>query len=79
MTAFQNFMSIIAALLPNPDRLRRLQAAIRGRHQIASCPDWGALHRLCETQPVSTGAPRPAKSAKPAVPAKTSDLAPSGF
>jgi AraC-like DNA-binding protein len=47
-------MSIIAALLPNPDRLRRLQAAIRGRHQIASCPDWGALHRLCETQPVST-------------------------
>ena len=47
-------MSIIAALIPNPDRLRRLQAAIRGRHQIAPCADWGALHRLCETQPVST-------------------------
>ena len=47
-------MSIIAALLPNPDRLRRLQTAIRGRHQIAPCADWGALHRLCETQPVST-------------------------
>ena len=47
-------MSIIAALLPNPDRLRRLQAAIRGRHQIAPCPDWSGLHRLCETQPVST-------------------------
>ncbi|NUQ11401.1 MAG: helix-turn-helix domain-containing protein [Gemmatimonadaceae bacterium] len=46
-------MSIIAALLPNPDRLRRLQATIRGRHQIAPCDDWGALHRLCETQPVS--------------------------
>ena len=47
-------MSIIAALLPNQDRLRRLQTAIRGRHQIAPCPDWSALHRLCETQPVST-------------------------
>ena len=47
-------MSIIAALLPNQDRLRRLQTAIRGRHQIAPCSDWGALHRLCETQPVST-------------------------
>jgi len=47
-------MSIIAALLPQPDRLRRLQAAIRGRHQIASCQDWAELHRVCETQPVST-------------------------
>src|SRR3970040_1702659 len=47
-------MSIIAALLPNQDRLRRLQTAIRGRHQIALCSDWGALHRLCETQPIST-------------------------
>src|SRR5688572_28457931 len=47
-------MSIIAALLPNQDRLRRLQTAIRGRHQIAPCTDWGALHRLCETQPVAT-------------------------
>ena len=47
-------MSFIAALLPNQDRLRRLQTAIRGRHQIAPCPDWNALHRLCETQPVST-------------------------
>ena len=47
-------MSIIAALLPNQDRLRRLQTAIRGRHQIAPCSDWGALQRLCETQPVAT-------------------------
>ena len=47
-------MSIIAAMLPNQDRLRRLQTAIRGRHQIAPCSDWGALHRLCETQPVAT-------------------------
>jgi AraC-like DNA-binding protein len=46
-------MSIIAALLPNQDRLRRLQTAIRGRHQIAPCSDWGALHRMCETQPVA--------------------------
>lgn len=47
-------MSIIAALLPGQDRLRRLQAAIRGRHQIAPCQDWGGLQRLCETQPVFT-------------------------
>lgn len=47
-------MSIIAALLPHPDRLRRLQAAIRGRHQISPCQDWGELRRICETQPVST-------------------------
>ena len=46
-------MSIIVALLPKQDRLRRLQAAIRGRHQIAPCEDWLALHRLCETQPVA--------------------------
>jgi AraC-like DNA-binding protein len=47
-------MSIIAALLPHPDRLHRLQAAIRGRHQISPCKDWGELQRVCETQPVST-------------------------
>jgi AraC-like DNA-binding protein len=46
-------MGIIAALLPQPDRLRRLQAAIRGRHQIAPCDSWGDLRRVCETQPVT--------------------------
>lgn len=45
-------MSILAALLPNQDRLYRLHAAIRGRHQIAPCEDWGALRLICETQPV---------------------------
>jgi AraC-like DNA-binding protein len=47
-------MSIIAALLPQPDRLRRLQAAIRGRHQIAACQGWDELRRTCESQPVAT-------------------------
>jgi AraC-like DNA-binding protein len=47
-------MGIIAALLPHQDRLRRLRAATRGRHQVAACADWGELRRLCETQPVST-------------------------
>lgn len=46
-------MGIITALLPQQDRLRRLQAAIRGRHQIVPCADWGELRRSCETQPVS--------------------------
>jgi AraC-like DNA-binding protein len=46
-------MGIIVALLPQPDRLRRLQAAIRGRHHIAPCDDWGTLRRVCDTQPVS--------------------------
>jgi AraC-like DNA-binding protein len=46
-------MGVIVALLPQPDRLRRLQAAIRGRHQIVPCGDWGELRRSCETQPAS--------------------------
>lgn len=46
-------MSIVAALLPNPERLRRLHAALRGRHSVAPCEDWGALRRTCDTQPVT--------------------------
>ena len=45
-------MGIVAALVPNPARLFRLRAAIRGRHLVESCPDWGAVTRLCGEQPV---------------------------
>ncbi len=45
-------MGIVAALLPNPARLFRLRAAIRGRHAVEACTDWAAVTRLCEEQPV---------------------------
>jgi AraC-like DNA-binding protein len=45
-------MGLIAALLPNPDRLYRLHAALRGRHTVEACRDWAMLRRLCDTQPV---------------------------
>ncbi|MEW5916829.1 MAG: hypothetical protein AB1762_10500, partial [Gemmatimonadota bacterium] len=45
-------MGIVAALLPNPARLFRLRAAIRGRHAVEACADWAAVTRICEEQPV---------------------------
>jgi len=45
-------VGIIAALLPQQDRLRRLQMAVARRHQIVSCVDWTELRRVCELQPV---------------------------
>jgi AraC-like DNA-binding protein len=46
-------MSLIAALLPEPERLRRLEAATSRGHQIVPCGDWAELGRVCEAQPVS--------------------------
>jgi AraC-like DNA-binding protein len=46
-------MGIVAALLPNADRLYRLNGALRGRHTVEACRDWAALRRACDTQPVS--------------------------
>lgn len=45
-------MGIVAALIPNPARLQRLRSAIRGRHAVETCVDWGAVTLLCEAQPV---------------------------
>lgn len=45
-------MSVVAALVTNPARLFRLRAALRGRHTVEPCGDWGALTLLCEKQPV---------------------------
>ena len=45
-------MGIVATLLPNPARLQRLRAAVRGRHALLVCEDWHALTRACEAQPV---------------------------
>lgn len=45
-------MGIVAALVPNPARLYRLRAAIRGRHSVEQCADWAGVTRLCEMQPV---------------------------
>ena len=45
-------MSVVAALVPNPARLYRLRTALRGRHAVEPCSDWGAVTLLCEEQPV---------------------------
>src|SRR5437868_12604069 len=45
-------MGIVVSLLPNPEHGYRLQAAIRGRHTVAGCHDWGELRRICDMQPV---------------------------
>jgi AraC-like DNA-binding protein len=45
-------MGVVAALVLNPARLFRLRAAMRGRHTVEPCLDWGAVTLLCEQQPV---------------------------
>lgn len=45
-------MGVIAALLPNPARLFRLRSAVRGRHSVELCQDWGDVTRLCAERPV---------------------------
>lgn len=45
-------MGVIVTLLPQPGRLQRLRAAIRERHTVVTCEDWGTLTRVCETEPV---------------------------
>lgn len=45
-------MSVVAALIQNPARLLRLRTALRGRHTVEPCGDWGAVTFLCERQPV---------------------------
>ena len=45
-------MSVIATLLPQPLHVQRLRAAIRDRHELQECPDWAALVRTCDREPV---------------------------
>ena len=45
-------MGVIATLLPNPTHLQRLRTAIRDRHHLAICEDWGQLLSACEGQAV---------------------------
>ncbi len=45
-------MGVIATLLPNPKLFRRVEAALRGRHEIVACDDWPSLVHACEHQPV---------------------------
>lgn len=44
-------MAVIATLLP-PGHLQRLRAAVRDRHEVVACDDWGMLTRACERHPV---------------------------
>lgn len=45
-------MGVIATLLPTAAHLQRLRTAIRDRHQLVACDDWGSLLRACERQAV---------------------------
>lgn len=45
-------MGLIAAFLPNPTHLQRLRSAMRDRHSVVGCDDWGALTQACDAQPV---------------------------
>lgn len=45
-------MALLAYLLPNQTHARRLQLAVRNRHTLVTCNDWGALKRTCEREPV---------------------------
>lgn len=45
-------MGVVATLLPNPKHLQRLRLALRDRHDVIVCGDWGSLVRVCEQHPV---------------------------
>lgn len=45
-------MGIIATLLPLPLQVQRLRTALRDRHDLRECSDWGDLMRLCDREPV---------------------------
>jgi AraC-like DNA-binding protein len=45
-------VGVIATLLPNLIHLQRLRTAIRDRHQIVACDDWGTVVHVCEQQSV---------------------------
>src|SRR5437868_4380764 len=45
-------MGVIATLLPNQKLLRRVQTALRGRHEVVTCADWEELVRVCGQQAV---------------------------
>jgi AraC-like DNA-binding protein len=45
-------MGVVAALLRNPVHQHRLQVALRARHAIELCTDWGDLALACDRHPV---------------------------
>ncbi|HVE77842.1 MAG TPA: helix-turn-helix domain-containing protein [Gemmatimonadaceae bacterium] len=45
-------MGLVAAYLPDPDRVQHLRLALHGRHDLLECGDWGTLTRACGTEPV---------------------------
>lgn len=46
-------MGVVATLLPNTKHLQRLRLALRNRHDVIVCGDWGSLVRVCEHQSVN--------------------------
>ncbi len=45
-------MGLLAALLPTPRALTRLDGAIGSMHEILSCSTWAALSQICTEHPV---------------------------
>jgi AraC-like DNA-binding protein len=45
-------MGVIATLLPSATHLQRLRAAIRDRHEIATCDTWAQLAAVCAEKPI---------------------------
>lgn len=47
-------VSLIATLLPLLEQQQRLRAAVRDRHEIIACDDWGSLLHACDERPIRT-------------------------
>ena len=45
-------MGVIVTYLPHAAHLQRLRTALRDRHELVACDDWGELIRACERRPV---------------------------
>ncbi|MDB4915051.1 MAG: hypothetical protein JWM95_2695 [Gemmatimonadetes bacterium] len=52
LSTLDEFMAVIATLLPQLVHVQRLRAAIRDRHELHECDDWTALTRTCDREPV---------------------------
>jgi AraC-like DNA-binding protein len=46
------YMAVIATLLPQQVQVQRLRTAIRDRHELHECDDWASLTRICDREPV---------------------------
>lgn len=50
--SLDEYMAVIATLLPQQVHVQRLRTAIRDRHELHECDDWASLTRTCDREPV---------------------------